>query len=309
VAGALGKNETALKGLVTNLNRTTGALASERENLSRSIALLGPTVTNGKDAFAALDNALPDIRALALELVPGVKETPATIDASLPFIAQARPLVSKKELGGVVDQLAPTSKSLAELATENLNVLPQADLFAQCVTDYVLPLGDIKVEDGALSTGVENYKEFIYSLVGFNSESMNFDGNGYYVRFQIGGGKYAWATGPYGADNPGGGSKRQWSRTNKVPLGTRPAYPGPGNKPPFVADKPCKDQALPNVNGKPAGPADGTAPGGTPAAPYVPPATQRGTLPKTSDAPVTTDVVSELADRLNPFRGAGEDGR
>jgi|GEM_PF-315146 len=308
VTRALGEDTEALKGLVTNLNRTTGALADERENLGRSIAQLGPTVQHGKEAFTALDAALPDVRALALELVPGVKETPATIDAALPWIKQATGLVGKDELGGVAAQLAPTTQSLASLGDENLRVLPQADLFAQCVTDYLLPLGDIKVDDGDLSTGVENYKEFAYTLVGFNGESQNFDGNGHYLRFQVGGGKYAWATGPYTDGNPKTtGVSRQWARTNTIPLGTRPAYPR--KLPPLVRNKACKDQKLPNVNGHAAGPADGTDPQGVPASIYTPPAPRKATVKSTSEtAAADTDITAALAERLNPFRSAGGDG-
>lgn len=307
VTRALGEDTDALKGLVTNLNRTTGALADERENLGRSIALLGPTVEHGKEAFTAIDAALPDVRALALELVPGVKESPATIDASLPWIKQATALVGKDELGGVAAELAPTTKSLAAQFDENLRLLPQADLVAQCATNYLLPLGDIKVEDGDLSTGVENYKEFAYALVGLNGESQNFDGNGHYLRFQVGGGKYAWATGPYTDGNPKTkGVRRQWARTNNVPLGTRPAYTR--KLPPQVRTKACKDQKLPNVNGHPAGPADGTDPAGTPTLIYEPPAPLKATVkPKPESAEVSTDITAALAERLNPFAAGGDD--
>ena len=37
-------------------------------------------------------------------------------------------------------------------------------------------------------TGRENYKDFLYALVGLAGEGQNFDGNGQYVRFQTGGG-------------------------------------------------------------------------------------------------------------------------
>lgn len=306
VTAALGRDDNALKGFVTNLNRTSAALAAERENLQESVALLGPTVANANDTFAALGDALPDIRALALELVPGVEESGPTIDAAMPWIEQVTKLVGDDELGGVAEQLTPTTRSLAELGAENMNFLPQADLVAQCITDYVLPLGNIKVDDGAFSTGVENYKEFWYTVVGFNGEGQNFDGNGYYLRFQLGGGQWAWATGPYQKQANTPGVFQQWARSNKPPLGTRPAYPG--KQPAYVSDKNCKSQALPAVNGKPAGPADGQAPGGSPAKIYVPPApvatTTSGKL-KAADSR-SADVTSELIGSLNPFQEGAE---
>ena len=307
VTGALGRDTRALQGLVTNLNRTSSALADERENLRRSIALLGPTVKNGRTAFAALDSALPEVRALALELVPGVEESPETIDASIPWIRQMTGLVGKDELGGVTAQLNPATKSLTSFFDENGRFNKQADLAAQCVTDYVLPLGDIKVEDGAFTTGVENYKEFWYTIVGFNGEAQNYDGNGDYVRFQIGGGEYAWATGPYGPDTSETNAQRQFARSNKPPLGIRPAKPK--RRPPFVSDKACKDQALPNVNDpKNEGPADGNGPGGTPAFLYQPDVAAGTTTSGTVKGRKTSGdaaVVGGLIDSLNPFRTAG----
>ena len=155
------------------------------------------------------------------------------------------------------------------------------------------------------TTGKENYKEFWYSLVGLNAESQNFDGNGNYVRFQAGGGTYAWATGPYGPNNPKAGeyALQQWVRSDKPPLGTSPAYTG--KVPPYVSTKACKDQKLPGVNSHPAGPADGTAPGGSPAAELTPAPVPAGdTLPVTSLKRSKSDVVAELAARLNPLAKA-----
>ena len=51
----------------------------------------------------------------------------------------------------------------------------------------LLPTGDVVIQD-EFTTGVENYKEFFYTLVGLAGEGQNFDGNGMYVRFQTGGG-------------------------------------------------------------------------------------------------------------------------
>lgn len=309
-ATALASDEGTLQGFLTNLDRTLGALAAEQSSLRRTVALLGPTTASAHRAVTALNAALPNIRGLALELVPGMEEAPATIDASYPWIAQMRALVSEDELGGLAAQLAPTTRDLAQLGNQQLRVMPQIDLTSQCFSRYVLPLGDVKVDDGPLSTGVENYKEFWYSLVGLNAESQNFDGNGNYVRFQVGGGKYAWATAPYGPHNPKGGeyALQQWSRSDKPPLGTSPAYTG--KLPPYVSSKACKDQKLPNVNGHAPGPPDGSAPGGSPAAELTPePIPPSAALPVTSmGSPAKNDIVAELAARLNPLpkaKGAG----
>ena len=254
VTKALSANEESLKDLVTNFNTTLGALAAQRSNLRQTIALLGPTLQHADSALASLNASFPNTRAFAKEILPGVKETPATIDAALPWIAQARKLVSPAELGGLTKELAPTTVDLAKLVDGSLTALPQADLVAQCVTHTILPTGDVKIADGQFTSDEENYKEFWYAMVGLAGESQNFDGNGHYVRFAVGGGDQTISTGKYG----GNAGTKLYGRVNDPPLGTRPAYPG--KRSPYNATARCKDQKLPDLNSAKTGPADGSTP-------------------------------------------------
>ena len=64
-------------------------------------------------------------------------------------------------------------------------------------------------------------------MVGLAGESQNFDGNGHYVRFAVGGGDQTISTGKYG----GAPGAKLYGRVNDPPLGTRPAYPG--KRPPY----------------------------------------------------------------------------
>ena len=50
----------------------------------------------------------------------------------------------------------------------------------------IFPAGNTKLQDGAATTGVENYKEFWYSLVGLDGIGQGFDGNGPTGRFLVG---------------------------------------------------------------------------------------------------------------------------
>ena len=65
------------------------ALADEQSNLKATIGELGPTLEHADSALASLNASFPNTRAFAKEILPGVKETPATIDAAEPWIAQA----------------------------------------------------------------------------------------------------------------------------------------------------------------------------------------------------------------------------
>ena len=131
----------------------------------------------------------------ARDFLPAVRETPATIDASMPFIAQTRKLLGPTELRGLAAELSPATRDLAKAINGTVTLLPQQDLLAKCFDRVLLPTGDIKIDDGALSSGAENYKEFWYTMVGLAGEGQNFDGNGSYVRFQTGGGTQTVSSG------------------------------------------------------------------------------------------------------------------
>ena len=242
VSTALDSREQSLKDLVTNFNRTVAATAAESGNLQASIHELGPTLTNANHAFTALDASFPPTRAFASEILPGVRATPSTIDAAFPWIAQTRKLLGKSELRGLAEQLARTTPGLAKVSDSSLKLLPQLDLIDKCLTNVILPAGDAKLQDGPLTTGQENYKEFWEGMVGISSEGQNFDGNGMYVRFQPGGGSQTLSLGPASLSG-----QTLFTNPATAPLGTRPTYPG--KRPPYKPDVPCYTQSLPDFNG------------------------------------------------------------
>ena len=240
VTGALASRETELKDLITNFNETSTAFADEQDSLRRTIRLLPDVLEAANPALDELNAALPSTRAFAREIIPGVRETPATIDAALPWIAQTRALVSPGELQGLVRDLQPAVNDLARFTDGTVRFLPQVDLFNRCLIENVLPTGDEVIADGPRTTGVKNYKEFFQSLVGLSGESSNFDGNGPYTRFQPGGGANVVKTGPVGGEPLFGNATRP-------PLGSRPARPG--KRPPYNRTEPCHTQRLPDVDG------------------------------------------------------------
>jgi phospholipid/cholesterol/gamma-HCH transport system substrate-binding protein len=240
-AAGLVRNETQLKELISNFNATMAALASEDTNLSRSIRELAPTLETANGALAELNAAFPATRAFAREILPGVRETAATIDAAFPWIEQARALMSESELQGLAHDLAPAARDLARVTDQSLELLPQTDLASKCASRVLLPTGNVVIRD-EFETGRENYKDFFYTLVGLSGEGQNFDGNGMYVRFQTGGGPYQVALG-----RGSSGSAPQFGALPTPPLGNRPFYPG--KRPPYRPDVTCHTNPLPDVNG------------------------------------------------------------
>jgi phospholipid/cholesterol/gamma-HCH transport system substrate-binding protein len=242
--GALSAREADLQGLIENFNVFTGALAAESANLSTTIQLLAPTLKTARASLVSLNRTLPPLRTYALEFTPAVAELPGLISASKPWLAQVRPLLSGKEGGGVAKLLAESTPGLAGAAQAGKEVaLPQLNQLSLCTTKVLVPTGN-QVIDDRFSTGGPNYREFLYNLANFAAAGQNFDGNGPYVRAQVGGGPLI-----VGEPNPQGNlstDKINYSHTIASPLGNQPQL---GGQPPFKPDVPCYTQPVPDANG------------------------------------------------------------
>jgi phospholipid/cholesterol/gamma-HCH transport system substrate-binding protein len=246
VSTALASREATLQDLVTNLSVTMGAFASEQGNLSETVRRLPRVIEAARPALDNLNAAFPPMRAFASEVLPGVRETPATIDAAFPWVAQTRRLLSKDELQGLVDDLQPGTKDLATFVDGTVRFLPQLDRVDRCALNNLLPVGDTVIQDGPFTTGIENYKEFFQSFVALSGESQNFDGNGQYTRFQPGGGDQTVSTGQL----PGTGTL--FGNATAAPLGTRPAMPS--RRPPYNRKVACYKSKRPDLNSARIGP-------------------------------------------------------
>lgn len=312
----LESREGQLQDLIVNFNLTASAFANQSGALSETIRLLGPTLATARSALRSVDAALPSTRAWAREILPGVRETAATVDASFPWIEQTRALLGPDELQGLMAELTPATKDLARLTNASIRLLPEIDDFSQCFAKVVLPTGNVGLEDGALTNRrsdgsiVESYKEFWYGLVGISSSGQGFDGNGAYLRATAAGGEWNVQPG-ISKWTPGAQeSKVLTGMTTERPLGTRPLYPG-AKTPTIRTDVPCHTNAIPDLNGPQAGP--GAAPrsvelptpgvyGRRETTPTTPPARTAAS----NDAPArTASVGSELLSRLNPLANGG----
>jgi phospholipid/cholesterol/gamma-HCH transport system substrate-binding protein len=165
-SAGLADHEGRLGELISDFNTTMATMASRASQLEETVRLLGPTAANARSGFASLRRALPGTRAFARELLPGVRELPATIAAAGPWLTQATAFLGPAELGGLMSELGPATRELAELEHASLDLLPAVDLASRCATEVLIPTGNIEVDDGPLSAGVENYKELWHAMVG-----------------------------------------------------------------------------------------------------------------------------------------------
>jgi virulence factor Mce-like protein len=243
--GALAYREADLQGLIDNFNIFTGALAAQSANLSTTIHLLAPTLRTARASFVSLNRALPPLRTYAIEFTPAVAELPGLISASKPWLAQVRPLLSGKEGGGLARLLAEATPGLAGAAQAGKEVaLPQLNQLSLCTTKVLVPTANQTIED-RFSTGGPNYREFLYNLANFAGVGQNFDGNGPYVRAQVGGGPLL-----VGEPNPKGNlstDKINYAHTIAPPLGNQPQL---GGQPPLKPDVRCYTNPAPDVNGR-----------------------------------------------------------
>ena len=95
---------TRCRAFVHTFNATMATLASRQQELSQTISLLPPLLRRTEAADTALDKSFGPTQQFAKDFLPGVKQLDPTIGAALPWIAQAKALVSKQELGGLLDR-------------------------------------------------------------------------------------------------------------------------------------------------------------------------------------------------------------
>ena len=257
VTAALNVHEQQLGELIGNFNTFFAAFAAQSASVKELAATLPSSLRKTDEGLAALDESFAPTRAFVHDIVPGVKLTPAVVRAAVPWIEQVKASLSERELGGVAKGLASAAPYVARLQSEQTPLYQQTDQFNKCLTNVIIPAGNTHLQDGPSSTGVEDYKEFWYSLVGLNGIGQSFTGNGSTVKFLIGNSGQTVRSQPTTLVGTKLKGNRLLARSPLPPLGTSPAFPT--EEPPYEPLVPCYKQTLPNFNGPLAsGPADGS---------------------------------------------------
>ena len=208
-----------------------------------------------RPSLAALSDALPPFRALAIELTPSVQELPSTIRAANPWLDQAEPLLSR----GRARRARPRAAGLDPAAGRDDGRLQGAvhpsESFSHCVPHNLVPTGDLVIDDNdgtypfgqgapGFPSGITNFQEFLSCSSTRRAPAQGFDGNGIYLRANTGGGNVLGST-PY---PPGGFRNTTVFGNNQGDyLGTRPTFTAA--TPPYRPDVACASNPLPDVNG------------------------------------------------------------
>lgn len=257
VTAALNVHEQQLGELIVNFNAFFHSFAAQSQALRATVAELPSSLTNINNGFNALSNAFPYARTFALDIIPGVKVTPAAVKAQLPWIAQVQASLAPQELGGVAEGLAQAAPWIAKLQSEQVPFQQQSEVLSKCQTNLIFPAGNTKLQDGSNTSGEENYKEFWDSLVGLGSIGQNFNGNGTNAQFLLSSSGQTLRSAPVSILGTKVQGLHLLAHASLPPLGTRPAYPS--SEPPYKPQVPCDTQTLPNFDGPLSqGPADGS---------------------------------------------------
>ncbi|HEY6398506.1 MAG TPA: MlaD family protein [Solirubrobacteraceae bacterium] len=251
VASSLNANPKALQSLITDFNTTAAAFARQNVALSQAVAELPRTLAVAIPAFNALNASFPPLRALARTLVPGVRSTGPTIDASLPFISQLRLLVQPSELRGLTADLAVAVPALAQLTQRTIPFMRDGVRPASsCVANVIYPWSQLTLNDGHFNAANgfpprPVYVEAVDFLPGLAGESRSFDANGPYIRIlgALGGAATTSLT-----PNLVGGELQPI-------IGEQPMVPPGGQNPPLKPAVPCETQAPITSLASPTGPA------------------------------------------------------
>ncbi len=238
VAGAIDAHPQHLQSLVTDFNTTAAAFARQNVNLQSAVNELPRTLGAAIPAFNSLNAALPPLRQLARALLPGVRSTGPTVDASLPFVSQLRGLVQPSELRGLTADLAVTVPSLARLTRETIPLMRSGVRPASsCVTGEIHPWSESMINDPNFngSNGFptrKNFQEAGQFLPGLAGESRVFDANGPVIRVGFTAGTFTYSLSPHVFGQA------------VAPLGgAQPAPPAGYKNPPLKPDTPCETQA------------------------------------------------------------------
>jgi phospholipid/cholesterol/gamma-HCH transport system substrate-binding protein len=240
-AAALDRHREQLKSLVTDFHTTAAAFAREEVNLRTALGELPRTLRASMPALAALNESFPPLRALAVELRPGVQNSEETLDVSLPFVRELRGLVSEEELRGLAADLRPTVPDLAALVERSVPLYLQVRRAASCENAVIHPWSTDTVQDKQFPAQGKVYEEAPKPLPGLAGESRSGDANGQWFRVLAAGGKNLVTF------KPG-----VFATTPEPLLGANP--PRPQKRPPLDADAPCETQEPPDLRSDPAPP-------------------------------------------------------
>jgi phospholipid/cholesterol/gamma-HCH transport system substrate-binding protein len=237
---ALDVHEPQLKSLITNFNITAAAFAREDQPLEQAIPALDAALRVGTPALQRLNGALPALRSFARTALPATKSSGPTIDASMPFVTQARRLVSQAELKGLTQDLMVTIPPLAKLNHDSIPLLEETRQLSACQNNVLLPFATTKIPDPDFpDNSGAFYQQAPRALVGLAGESRISDPNSGMFHVEVG-------AGPLTVAQTDGAGEQIFGQSAFPIEATRPAKPD--SRPVDRPNVPCETQQPPDLH-------------------------------------------------------------
>ena len=254
VFGTLAQSKANLGDLVTGLNRVSSALASSDGALAQSVSGIDQTLQAAPPALTAVDRALPPLDQLAGALTPTLQASPPLLRSLNATAAELLAVVSPSQRARLISALNTTLAAFPSTLRAIGTVFPTTKPVTDCLRTHIVPMLNRAVPDGALSSGMPVWKDFVHMLPSLSEASGDFDANGPYIRVLAGagtnsltGGLTDTLTGVLGRLKgiaPGGGSIQ----------GSTPKWFGTLTNAVFRPDVECTSQALPSLGSPSAAP-------------------------------------------------------
>ncbi len=245
----------ALADLVTRYRQFAQALASRDRALAASVRGFDALARSAPSSLARIDSALPALTTFANALRPALRSAPGALRAASGVLRQIAAASQPAELPRLTDRLAPVTARLPSLERRLRVMFGYSTPVTDCIITHVVPTLDMKILDGANTTGDPVYLDMVHLFTGLSSFSSAVDANGGTVRLGI-------TSGDRNIDQVIPGVGRVVGRAPGA-NGVRPTWLGPATNPPFRPDQACASQALPNLAAR-SGPPPSWATGGSP---------------------------------------------
>ncbi|MGE4426360.1 MAG: hypothetical protein AB7G37_07915 [Solirubrobacteraceae bacterium] len=236
----LDSDEAALRSVLADGRRTFSAFAAESQNLRGTIRSLDGTVRTAGRSLATISRAVPETRALVNDARPLIRRLPRTLDVANPALRSSVAIVRSDGIQRLLADLRPTLATLNRTTVPLARALDDTVPVARCLDRVILPTLRNKIVDGGFTTGQPVYRELLSAIVGLNNSVSNFDGNGYWIRYNVGLGNQALSIGE--------GSRETASLAERPTLGSVPA--SPLERPPLRPDVQCDTQGVPSLEAR-----------------------------------------------------------
>jgi phospholipid/cholesterol/gamma-HCH transport system substrate-binding protein len=175
VVGALAQRRGELTSLVSNANRTAGAIAAENSSLASTLELLPPTLRRANTTFVNLRATLDDLERLVGVAKPATRRLAPLLADLRPLVARARPTIADLRrairLPGAGNDLIDLERELpglARLAVPTFGRTVRALRRAQPVLEFARPYAP----------------ELVGWLRDFGQGAASYDANGHYARIE-----------------------------------------------------------------------------------------------------------------------------